>query len=224
MDPTRESTYVFLNRFVGEMSKIFPDAYFHIGGDEVEGKIWTSNPRIARFMKHKGFETAPQLQTYFNQRVVGIVEKHRKKPIGWDEVLVPACPKTSWCSHGAAWIHWPPAHARAIRAFSLPPTISTRMKTNETHYLADPIPADTTLTPEQQKLILGGEVCMWAEQLNRTHHRLAHLAAHCGYGGTLLVAAERSRCGLDVPATSKGFDRAGAGGAEAHHGTRDDAT
>jgi hexosaminidase len=40
------------------------------------------------------------------------------------------------------------------------------MKTNEAHYLADPIPADTTLAPEQQKLILGGEVCMWAEQLN----------------------------------------------------------
>jgi hexosaminidase len=33
-------------------------------------------------------------------------------------------------------------------------------------YLADPIPADTKLTPEQQKLILGGEVTMWAEQLN----------------------------------------------------------
>ena len=44
MDPTRESTYVFLNRFIGEMAKIFPDAYFHIGGDEVEGKLWTSNP------------------------------------------------------------------------------------------------------------------------------------------------------------------------------------
>jgi hexosaminidase len=33
-------------------------------------------------------------------------------------------------------------------------------------YLADPIPADTKLTPEQQQLILGGEVCMWAEQIN----------------------------------------------------------
>jgi hexosaminidase len=33
-------------------------------------------------------------------------------------------------------------------------------------YLADPIPSDTTLTADQQKLILGGEICMWAEQLN----------------------------------------------------------
>jgi hexosaminidase len=33
-------------------------------------------------------------------------------------------------------------------------------------YLADPIPADTKLTADQQKLILGGEATMWAEQLH----------------------------------------------------------
>jgi hexosaminidase len=31
------------------------------------------------------------------------------------------------------------------------------------HYLNDPIPANTTLTAEEQKLILGGEATMWAE-------------------------------------------------------------
>ena len=64
------------------MAKIFPDAYFHIGGDEVNGEVWTSNPRIAGFMKRKGFEKPSQLQTYFSQRVVRIVEKHGKKPSG----------------------------------------------------------------------------------------------------------------------------------------------
>jgi len=38
MDPTRESTYQFLDAFTGEMTALFPDAFFHIGGDEVTGK------------------------------------------------------------------------------------------------------------------------------------------------------------------------------------------
>ncbi|HEX6495865.1 MAG TPA: family 20 glycosylhydrolase [Acidobacteriaceae bacterium] len=166
LDPTREATYVFLNRFIGEMTKIFPDAYFHIGGDEVNGEVWTSNPRIARFMKRKGFEKPSQLQTYFSQRVVRIVEKHGKKPIGWDEVLVPGLPKNVMVQ---SWRGVDSLAAGARQGYTgilSAPYYLDGMKTNEAHYLADPIPADTTLTPEQQKLILGGEVCMWAEQLN----------------------------------------------------------
>jgi hexosaminidase len=166
MDPTREGTYVFLNRFIGEMTKIFPDAYFHIGGDEVNGEVWTSNPRIARFMKRKGFEKPSQLQTYFSQRVVRIVEKHGKKPVGWDEVLVPGLPKNVMVQSWRGVDSLAAGARQGYRGILSAPYYLDGMKSNETHYLADPIPADTTLTPEQQKLILGGEVCMWAEQLN----------------------------------------------------------
>jgi hexosaminidase len=166
LDPTRESTYVFLNRFIGEMTKIFPDAYFHIGGDEVNGEVWTSNPRIARFMKRKGFEKPSQLQTYFSQRVVRIVEQHRKKPIGWDEVLVPGLPKNVLVQSWRGVDSLAAGARQGYRGILSAPYYLDGMKSNETHYLADPIPADTTLTAEQQKLILGGEVCMWAEQLN----------------------------------------------------------
>lgn len=166
LDPTRESTYVFLNRFIGEMAKIFPDAYFHIGGDEVNGTVWTSNPRIARFMKRKGFEKPSQLQTYFEQRVVRLVLAHHKKPVGWDEVLVPGLPKSvmvqSWRGVDSLAAGAQQGYTGILSA----PYYLDGMKTNEQHYLADPIPADTKLTPEQQKLILGGEVCMWGEQLN----------------------------------------------------------
>jgi hexosaminidase len=166
LDPTRESTYVFLNRFIGEMAKIFPDAYFHIGGDEVNGKVWTTNPRISRFMKRHNFEKPSQLQTYFSQRVVRIVLAHHKKPIGWDEVLVPGLPKSVMVQ---SWRGVDSLAAGARQGYTgilSAPYYLDGMKTNEQHYLADPIPADTTLTPEQQQLILGGEVCMWAEQLN----------------------------------------------------------
>jgi hexosaminidase len=166
LDPTREGTYVFLNRFIGEMTKIFPDAYFHIGGDEVNGEVWTSNPRIARFMKQKGFEKPSQLQTYFSQRVVRIVEKHGKKPIGWDEVLVPGLPKNVMVQSWRGVDSLAAGARQGYRGILSAPYYLDGMKSNETHYLADPIPADTTLTAEQQKLILGGEVCMWAEQLN----------------------------------------------------------
>ena len=165
LDPTREGTYVFLNRFIGEMTKIFPDAYFHIGGDEVNGEVWTSNPRIALFMKRKGFEKPSQLQTYFSQRVVRIVEKHGKKPIGWDEVLVPGLPKNVLVQSWRGVDSLAAGAQQGYRGILSAPYYLDGMKSNETHYLADPIPADTTLTAEQQKLILGGEVCMWAEQL-----------------------------------------------------------
>src|ERR1051325_194721 len=37
MDPTKEDTYIFIDKFVGEMATLFPDQYWHIGGDEVDG-------------------------------------------------------------------------------------------------------------------------------------------------------------------------------------------
>ena len=54
MDPTKDSTYKFLNTFIGEMADLFPDAYFHIGGDECNGKEWNANPQIQAFMKKHG--------------------------------------------------------------------------------------------------------------------------------------------------------------------------
>ena len=56
MDPTKESTYKFLDGFIGEMAALFPDAYFHIGGDEVNGKGWDGNaahPAVHSFARHE---------------------------------------------------------------------------------------------------------------------------------------------------------------------------
>ena len=93
LDPSNEKTYKFLDEFIGEMAEIFPDEYFHIGGDETAGKGWLANPRIAEFMKKKGFTTPAQLQNYFNTRLLPILTKHGKKMMGWDEILNPELPK-----------------------------------------------------------------------------------------------------------------------------------
>ncbi len=75
------------------------------------------------------------------------------------------------------------------------------MKTAEEHYLADPIPSDASLTEEEKARILGGEVCMWSEQLNertidsRIWPRTAAIAER------FWSPADCARCGGYVPAT-----------------------
>src|SRR5258708_6044937 len=93
LDPTREETYQFLDRFIGEMAPLFPDPFFHIGGDEVVGKQWNANTKIQAFAKQHNLKDAHALQTYFNQRVQTILKKHGKIMIGWDEILQPDLPQ-----------------------------------------------------------------------------------------------------------------------------------
>jgi hexosaminidase len=148
------------------MGEIFPDAYFHIGGDETKGTGWLENPRIAEFMKKKGFGTPAELQAYFNQRLLPILAKHHKKMLGWDEILNPALPKDIMVQSWRGEASLADGATKGYTGILSAPYYLDAQKTSEMMYLADPIPADTKLTPEQQNLILGGEVCMWAEQLN----------------------------------------------------------
>ena len=163
LDPTREDVYKFLEVFLGEMAALFPDEYMHIGGDENEGKQWDRNTTIQSYMKEKGIKDNHGLQAYFNQRLLKILQKQGKKMIGWDEVLQPTLPKDvvihSW--RGTA------ALAEAARKgydgiLSNGYYIDLSFPASQ-HYIADPLPADTTLTTEEAKHVLGGEATMWGE-------------------------------------------------------------
>src|SRR6202521_3153094 len=94
MDPTDEKTYKFLNEFIGEMARLFPDQFFHIGGDEVNGKEWDANPKIQAVPESHHIKNNAEWQASFSGRVQDLLTKHKKTPVGWDEVLVPGVPKT----------------------------------------------------------------------------------------------------------------------------------
>jgi hexosaminidase len=167
MDPTKESTYKFLDKFIGEMAELFPDDFFHLGGDEVNGKQWDASPEIQTFMKSHNLKTNDDLQTYFNQHVVKIIQKYKKTPVGWDEVLTPDLPKDvvvqSW--------RGPQSEAKAVqeghRALLSNGYYLDLAQSAEKHYLVDPLGGDAAqLSPEQQKMILGGEACMWSEMVS----------------------------------------------------------
>ena len=163
LDPTREDVYKFLETFFSEMAALFPDEYLHIGGDENEGKQWDRNPKIQEYMKAKGIKDNHALQAYFNTRLLKILQKNGKKMIGWDEIMQPELPKD-------VVIHsWRGTEALAEAAKKGYDGILSNgyyidlIHPAAQHYVPDPLPANSTLTPDQAKHVLGGEATMWAE-------------------------------------------------------------
>lgn len=164
MDPTREETYKFLEKFLGEMAKLFPDHYFHIGGDEVNGKQWDANPKIQTFMREHGIKNNDELQNYFNQRVVKILEKNHKTMVGWDEILAPGLPKDSVIQSWRGTKSMAEAARLGYRSLLSDGYYLDYMFPASQHYAVDPMTEETaSLSAEEKARILGGEACMWTE-------------------------------------------------------------
>jgi len=164
MDPTRETTYKFLDKFIEEMAKLFPDAYFHIGGDEVDGKQWDSNPKIQEFIHAHGMKNNKDLQTYFNQRLLKIVTKNHKIMTGWDEILHPDLPKETVVQSWRGQASLATAAQQGYRGLLSYGYYIDLMWPAARHYAIDPMAdAAATLSPEDKAKILGGESAQWAE-------------------------------------------------------------
>jgi hexosaminidase len=164
MDPTKESTYKFLEKFIAEMAKLFPDAYFHIGGDEVDGKQWDANPQIQAFIHAHGMKNNQDLQAYFNQRLEKIFAKNHKTMVGWDEILHPDLPKTIVVQSWRGQASLAAAAKQGYRGLLSFGYYLDLMWPAARHYAVDPMSdAAADLTPQEKSLILGGESCQWAE-------------------------------------------------------------
>jgi hexosaminidase len=163
LDPSKEEVYTFLDRFFGEMASLFPDAYMHIGGDEVTPRQWNGSASVQDFIYRNNLPGAHGIQAHFNKRVNEIFSRHGKKMIGWDEIQSPDLPRNilieSWRGPRAladnARKGYDGILANGYYLDLLFPVAD--------HYLNDPIPADSTLTAEERRHVLGGEACMWGE-------------------------------------------------------------
>ncbi len=139
MNTASDGTYAFLDAFFGEMAALFPDPYFHIGGDEVE------DPQ------------ARSLQGQFNLWVQALLRQHGKIVAGWEEVLAPGL------TADAVIQAWRGTNALADAARDGHPAILSYG-----YYLDNLQPAGYhySVDPGQTAGILGGEACMWAEYVS----------------------------------------------------------
>ncbi len=165
-DPCRKATYKFFKKFFAEMAALFPDEYMHIGGDENNGKQWDANPAVQAFKKKHNIPDNHALQAYFNKKILGILAKYKKKMIGWDEIFQPGLPRNivihSWRGQEAL----KEAAKKGYQAILSNGYYIDLVQPASYHYLNDPIPADSPLSREERKFILGGEATMWGELIS----------------------------------------------------------
>uniref|UniRef100_A0A6B2L1X3 Beta-hexosaminidase n=1 Tax=Arcella intermedia TaxID=1963864 RepID=A0A6B2L1X3_9EUKA len=176
-DPTSESVYKFLEVFLGEMSTIFPDGVMHVGGDEVDYRCWNETASIIEYMQENNITSFPELYAYFEKRVHAILGTYNLIPMAWDEVYTSAksvLPKNSI-------VHvW-----RGDDTLSKAIKDGFRVVSSSDYYLNngfdfgglqvqwqdiynnDPMPQG--LTPDEQKLMLGAEACVWGEEINHNN-------------------------------------------------------
>ncbi len=164
--PGKEQVYDFLDKLVTEIAGIFPSTYIHAGGDEVMAKDWQDFGPNQELLKTFAQKDNHGLQCYFQDRLNQSFLKLGRRMIVWDELA--DCPPEgamvqAWRSIGpvkAATSSGHPVVVSTVEPWYLDyPDWPWQLRRV---YQFEPVPAG--LTPAEEKLVMGGEGCLWGER------------------------------------------------------------
>jgi len=180
LDPTKPSTYTFLNEFFTEMMSIFDDEYVFLGGDEVELACWDNNPSVAAWLKQHNMNSS-QLQQYFWKQMSTLVlpKAFANRTISiWENDKLQIAP-SSLPKGTVANVYQSKATADVtIGKYGMPSVLSIagnnwyldsqcsgyNWNSWECRYTVEPT---SNVTKEHLDLLLGGESAMWGEGINK---------------------------------------------------------
>ncbi|WP_151089401.1 beta-N-acetylhexosaminidase [Hymenobacter baengnokdamensis] len=177
-----EPTIHFFEDVLTEVTTLFPGKYVHIGGDEAPKTRWQESAAVQELMKREGLADVEKVQGWFNRRIEAFLASKGKKLIGWDEILdggiTPGATIMSWrgekagieaARHGNDVVMAPSGYLY-LDAGQNPVPHSPNEPLMIGGYL--PLakvynynPLSPTLTPEQQKHILGPQANLWTEYI-----------------------------------------------------------
>jgi hexosaminidase len=178
-----DSSFVFLEGILDEVMQLFPSSFIHIGGDEVRPGPWLNCPRCRRRMKDNGLTTGQQLQAWFTTRIDSFIATRSRRTIGWDEItqarLSPGAAVMSWHGDAGGLSAAEKGHDAVMAPYhytyfdfyqsdpDLEPDITYAPLFLDTVYAFDPAP-ERPLTGQSGSAaahILGGEACLWTENV-----------------------------------------------------------
>ncbi|KAL1501005.1 hypothetical protein ABEB36_006411 [Hypothenemus hampei] len=172
MDPSKDTTFTFLQEFFTEIRGVFKDNFIHLGGDEVDFSCWQQSDNITSFMKTHSIATYEALESYYIQKVMDLVEKLQYNSIVWQEVFSNGAklPENTLV-HVWKRVDWKDTLKNVTASgkqalFSACWYLDTLNSGGdwEDFYYCDPSEFDGTA--QEEELILGGEACMWGEVVN----------------------------------------------------------
>ena len=179
ISPAREENYKMLDDIFAEVAALFPFDYIHVGGDEVNHKLWQNCPHVKSLMEREGLKNLSQVQNYFTGRLESIIRGHGRKMMGWNEILSGGNLHTETAV--MSWISTKPGISAAKRGhpvvMSPGPYTYFDMKypgpDERGHWWAGLVSTEKTysfnplgfaeLDAEQLTRIFGVEACLWSE-------------------------------------------------------------
>jgi hexosaminidase len=180
LNPSDEKVYDFLDKVFTELATLFPNQYFHVGGDECYKEYWTKDSACVALMKKMNMTKPEELQAYFMKRVETILKSKGKKMIGWDEILegglAPEATVMSWrgtkggieaakMGHNVVMAPTDYAYLDYQQGDpSIEPPIYGNLRLKKC-YSFNPVPDGV-----DPKYILGGQGNLWTEQVATIRH------------------------------------------------------
>lgn len=185
-----------------EVCELFPGKYIHLGGDECVKDRWKACPKCQRKIRElclkdgSRYSKEDYLQSWFMGEVASYVQSKGKRVIGWDEILegVPMDDSVIMSWRGteggitaARMGHDVVMTPTSDMYFDQSQTLASQLEEIPVGgfinvmkvYSYEPLPA--SLTPEQQKHILGCQANVWCEYMPeeriRQYQMLPRLAA-----------------------------------------------
>ncbi|XP_050205175.1 beta-hexosaminidase 3 isoform X2 [Mercurialis annua] len=191
LDVSNDFTFKVIDGILSDFSKIFKFKFVHLGGDEVDTSCWASTPHIAKWLKKHGMNESEAYQ-YFVLQAQKIALSHGYEIVNWEETFNNFGSKLSRKTVVHNWLGG--GVAQQVVASGLRCIVSNQDKWYLDHldtpwqdfYMNEPLTNITAI--EQQKLVIGGQVCMWGETVDGSDieqtiwPRAAAAAVKSGYG------------------------------------------
>jgi hexosaminidase len=166
LDVTKNFTFDVISGILADMRKIFPFELFHLGGDEVNTDCWKNTTHVKEWLQGRNFTTKDAYK-YFVLRAQQIAISKNWTPVNWEETfssfgkdLDPRTVIQNWLVSDICQ----KAVAKGFRCIF----------SNQGYWYLDHLdvpweevyntePLNGIEDPSLQKLVIGGEVCMWGE-------------------------------------------------------------